>query len=104
MPPFMSGLRAVSSLISCRNAISRNLVSRSGIPRGSFVSDHQIRRFGSLSGVERCSSYGLMSNDDARVSFGTGSFIQRRHFLGCGDGEEGGGELSKIYEERRVLG
>ncbi|CAL9225828.1 unnamed protein product [Arabidopsis halleri] len=108
MPPFVSGLRAVSSLISCRNAISRNLVSRSGIRRGSFVSD-QIRRFGSLSGVERCSSNGwLMSNDDARVSFGrlpgSVSLLQRRHFLGCGDGEEGGGELSKIYEERRVLG
>lgn len=100
----MSGLRAVSSLISCRNAISRKLVSRSGIPRGSFVSD-QIRRFGSLSGVERC---WLMSSDDARVSFGrlpsSVSLLQRRHFLGCGDGEEGGGELSKIYEERRVLG
>jgi len=103
----MSGLRAVSFLLSCRNAISRKLVSRSGIPRGSFVSD-QIRRFGSLSGVERCSSNWLMSNDDARVSFrrlpGSVSLLQRRHFLGCGDGEEGGGELSKIYEERRVLG
>ncbi|KAL0650659.1 hypothetical protein Bca4012_093350 [Brassica carinata] len=43
--------------------------------------------------------------DDARrVSFGAGSVFQRRHFLGCGDGEEGGGELSKIYQERRLLG
>ncbi|XP_010439969.1 PREDICTED: coenzyme Q-binding protein COQ10 homolog, mitochondrial-like [Camelina sativa] len=105
MPPFMSGSRAIVSLISCRNAI-RNSISRPGIPRRSCVSN-QIRRFGSLSGVERCSPYGsVMSNDeDGRVSFGTGSLlIQRRHFLGCGDGEEGGGELSKIYEERRVLG
>lgn len=46
----------------------------------------------------------LMSNDDGGVFLGRGSVIQRRHFLGCGDGEEGGGELSKIYEERRVLG
>ncbi|EOA17294.1 hypothetical protein CARUB_v10005567mg [Capsella rubella] len=104
MPPFMSGSRAIFSLISCRNAI-RNPVSRClGIPRRRFESD-QIRRFGSLSSVERCSSYGLMSNDDyGRVSFGTASLIQRRHFLGCGDGEEGGSDLSKIYEERRVLG
>lgn len=28
---------------------------------------------------------------------------QTRYFLGCGDGEEGG-VLSKVYEERRVMG
>ncbi|RVW36634.1 Coenzyme Q-binding protein COQ10-like, mitochondrial [Vitis vinifera] len=32
-----------------------------------------------------------------------GSVIQTRRFLGCGDGEEGG-VLSKVYEEKRVLG
>uniref|UniRef100_A0A1J3I9R0 Coenzyme Q-binding protein COQ10-like protein, mitochondrial n=1 Tax=Noccaea caerulescens TaxID=107243 RepID=A0A1J3I9R0_NOCCA len=104
MPPFKSGYRAVVSLISCRNAIRSSIISRSGIAQGSLVS-YQFRRFGSLSGVERC----LMSNDDVarKISFASsaGSVIQRRHFLGCGDGEEGGGgELSKIYEERRVLG
>lgn len=31
------------------------------------------------------------------------SFWQKRGFLGCGDGEEGS-MLSKVYEERRVLG
>lgn len=30
-------------------------------------------------------------------------FIQKRAFLGCGDGEEGN-VLSKVYEERRVMG
>lgn len=96
----MSGTRALFSLISCRNAIR----SRGGIGERSFISN----RIGSLSGVERCSSHGSMSNEDddaRRFSLGTGRVIQRRHFLGCGDGEEGGGgELSKIYEERRVLG
>ncbi|KAG5413290.1 hypothetical protein IGI04_000857 [Brassica rapa subsp. trilocularis] len=100
MRPFMSGTRALFSLISCRNATR----SRGGIGERSFKSN----RIGSLSGVvERCSSHGSMSNEDdaRRVSLGTGRVIQRRHFLGCGDGEEGGGgELSKIYEERRVLG
>ncbi|KFK23545.1 hypothetical protein AALP_AAs66918U000600 [Arabis alpina] len=108
MPPFISGSRSVLSLIKTRSRI---------------VSD-QFRRFGSISGVERrritssSSSSGLISvNDDVsrrrRILLGRlpcsissyGSVIQRRHFLGCGDGEEGsGGELSKIYEERRVLG
>ena len=31
------------------------------------------------------------------------SSTQRRRFLGCGDGEEGG-VLSKVYEEKLVLG
>ena len=31
------------------------------------------------------------------------SVIQTRRFLGCGDGEEGS-VLSKVYEEKRVLG
>ncbi|KAF2541584.1 hypothetical protein F2Q68_00029355 [Brassica cretica] len=93
MRPFMSGSRALFSLISSRNAIR----SRGGIGQRSFISN----RIGSLSGVERCSSHGW-----SREHLSTGRVIQRRHFLGCGDGEEGGGggELSKIYEERRVLG
>ncbi|CAH8386740.1 unnamed protein product [Eruca vesicaria subsp. sativa] len=99
MRPFMSGSRALFSLISCRNAI-KSPINRSGIVQRSFIWN-QSRRFGSISGMQRCSSY-----EEARrvVSLGTGSVIQTRHFLGCGDGEEGGGELSKIYEERRVLG
>lgn len=32
-----------------------------------------------------------------------GGVVQTRPFLGCGDGEEGG-VLSKVYEEKRVLG
>ena len=96
MRPFMSGSRALFSLISCRNAIR----SRGGIGPRSFISN----RIGSLSGVERCSSHGW--SREHLSTPGTGRVIQRRHFLGCGDGEEGGGggELSKIYEERRVLG
>ncbi|CAN8231615.1 unnamed protein product [Cochlearia groenlandica] len=99
MPPFTPGSKAVLSLISRRNSINR-----AGIARRRFVSD-QFRRFGSLSGVERCNPRVLIPNYDARGCF-VSSLVQRRRFLGCGDGEEGGGggELSKVYEERRVLG
>ncbi|CAN8325004.1 unnamed protein product [Cochlearia groenlandica] len=109
MPPFMSGPKAVFTLISCRNAFRRSTTSCSswGIAQGSSVSD-QFRRFGSVSGLKRRSFRdGLMRNDDARRVSSLGRVFQTRHFLGCGDGEEGGGgggELSKIYEERRVLG
>ncbi|KAG2315313.1 hypothetical protein Bca52824_018435 [Brassica carinata] len=96
MPPLTSGSRALFALLSRRNAIRRS---------------YTLNQFGSLYGVERCcsSSYGLLmlsNGDGRRVSFGAGSVNQRRNFLGCGDGEEGsgGGELSKIYQERRVLG
>lgn len=30
-------------------------------------------------------------------------FVQKRGFLGCGDGEEGN-VLAKVYEEKRILG
>ena len=33
----------------------------------------------------------------------SGGAVQRRGFLGCGDGEEGN-VLSKVYEEKRVMG
>ncbi|KAF3492844.1 hypothetical protein DY000_02054165 [Brassica cretica] len=103
MPSFRYGPRALFAFISRRNAI-RSPITRA---QRSCISN-QFRRFGSLCGVERCSysssssSFGLMTS--RRVSFGAGSVFQRRHFLGCGDGEEGGGELSKIYQERRLLG
>ncbi|XP_013600821.1 PREDICTED: LOW QUALITY PROTEIN: coenzyme Q-binding protein COQ10 homolog, mitochondrial-like [Brassica oleracea var. oleracea] len=102
MPSFRYGPRALFAFISRRNAI-RSPITRA---QRSCISN-QFRRFGSLCGVERC-SYSLLLffwvDDARRVSFGAGSVFQRRHFLGCGDGEEGGGELSKIYQERRLLG
>ncbi|KAH0914981.1 hypothetical protein HID58_029427 [Brassica napus] len=94
----MPSFRALFALISRRNAIRRSPITR--------CISNQFRRFGSLCGVERC-NYSSSYGDARRVSFGKRSVFQRRHFLGCGDGEEGGGgggELSKIYQERRVLG
>ncbi|CAA7013495.1 unnamed protein product [Microthlaspi erraticum] len=80
----------LSSSISCRNGIRRF---------------DQLRRFGSVSG----SSHGLTCKDAAvNVSSGrlpiAGSITQRRRFHGDREGEEGDSVLSKIYEERRLLG
>lgn len=97
----MPGSRAVVSLISCRNGF-RNSFSRAG--RSSIFD--QFRGLGSVSGVDRyTSSDRLKCKDDVDVSLGRlpGGVFQRRNFLGCGDGEEGG-ELSKIYRERRLMG
>ncbi|XP_076930164.1 uncharacterized protein LOC143594839 [Bidens hawaiensis] len=34
----------------------------------------------------------------------SGVIVQRRGFLGCGDGDEGSNVLSKIHEEKRIMG
>ncbi|MFS7911221.1 putative coenzyme Q-binding protein COQ10, START [Helianthus anomalus] len=34
----------------------------------------------------------------------SGILIQKRGFLGCGDGDEGSNVLSKIHEEKRIMG
>ncbi|XP_010538483.1 PREDICTED: coenzyme Q-binding protein COQ10 homolog, mitochondrial [Tarenaya hassleriana] len=101
MPPFTPGPRAIFSLVSCRNGF-RNSVSRA--PRSSTFD--QFRGLGSLAGIDRCSlPYRSKCEDEVRVSVGrsSGGIYQRRNFLGCGDGEEGG-QLSKVYQERRLMG
>lgn len=99
MSPFTSTSKVVGSLISRRNGI-RHLVKHAGNGKS-----HRIRCFSGITGIDTplligskrqdvCSSSSILSNVDN---------LQRRTFLGVGDGEEGG-VLSKVYEERRVLG
>ncbi|KAG2256266.1 hypothetical protein Bca52824_075560 [Brassica carinata] len=90
MPSFRYGPRALFAFISRRNAI-RSPITRA---QRSCISNQFPTLF----------FFFFWVDDARRVSFGAGSVFQRRHFLGCGDGEEGGGELSKIYQERRLLG
>ncbi|XP_030537875.1 coenzyme Q-binding protein COQ10 homolog, mitochondrial-like isoform X1 [Rhodamnia argentea] len=105
MPPFLSTSRAVRSSLSRRNDIKRLIKSRwSDSREPSF---DRIRYLGGIAGLD--SSFGRKASGapkDVLISSGRScgnSVTQRRQFLGCGDGEEGG-VLSKVYEERRVLG
>ncbi|CAL1396061.1 unnamed protein product [Linum trigynum] len=99
MPPFSSTSKAL-----------RSLLARSG-RSGHFAvappKHNQIRRSRSVAGVSAPSSVidcrGDFSSTLLGSSYSGSSAVQRRRFLGCGDGEEGG-VLSKVYEERRVLG
>lgn len=107
MPPFTSTTKAVLSLLSRRNGF-RNLVRYSGkVERSKKL--HQSRCFFSgIAGIETGSVRQLIGSANQDVSSLSGAYfdvsnVQRRRFLGCGDGEEGG-VLSKVYEERRVLG
>ncbi|XP_062097578.1 uncharacterized protein LOC133803517 [Humulus lupulus] len=99
MPPFSSASKVIGSLLSRRNRIRHlvRLVENGGQSR----TWHQLRCF---SGIETPlvgrSRVGVFTLNPISYHAST---VQRRRFLGCGDGEEGG-VLSKIYEEKRVLG
>ncbi|GMN35157.1 hypothetical protein TIFTF001_005119 [Ficus carica] len=105
MPPFTSTSKVVGSLISRRNGI-KHLVRHAGDRKS-----HQIRCFSGIAGFETPLMRELMgSKRQQDVCSSSSSSIlsnvnnlQRRSFLGVGDGEEGN-VLSKVYEERRVLG
>ncbi|KAJ7958155.1 coenzyme Q-binding protein COQ10-like, mitochondrial-like [Quillaja saponaria] len=67
----------------------------------------QIRGFSSIAVIDSSSIHGPFGgyncNKSLLGSFSNSNAVQTRWFLGCGDGEEGC-VLSKVYEERRVLG
>ncbi|XAR61888.1 hypothetical protein NMG60_11016431 [Bertholletia excelsa] len=105
MLSFVSTSKGVGRLISRRSG-GRQLLKRSRNVRdlGSY---DQIRRLSSIAGMGS-----MQLNKEIGVykvpnfllgSSCSGGAVQRRGFLGCGDGEEGNA-LSKVYEERRVLG
>ncbi|XWS14698.1 hypothetical protein CRYUN_Cryun35bG0031600 [Craigia yunnanensis] len=106
MPPFLSTSKAVGSVISRRNVITHFVRhAKNGGRSGNF---NQIRWVSSISGIETPSVHPLFGSrkEDSNVSlnnFLNHYALQRRRFLGCGDGEEGG-VLSKVYEERIVMG
>ncbi|OAY50935.1 coenzyme Q-binding protein COQ10 homolog, mitochondrial isoform X1 [Manihot esculenta] len=100
----MSTTKAVRSLITSRNA-AKYLTKSAKNYNSKF---DQIRCYSSIVGISAPSVGGVIDRK-ADFSFTLGSLYnksiasQKRPFLGCGDGEEGG-VLSKVYEERRVLG
>lgn len=96
MRPFVSTSKAVRQLISRRNG-SRRLVRYSGYD-SELGNYSQIRVLSSIAG-----SRVLKGNKDVGSYEDFNWVIQRRGFLGCGDGDEGN-VLSKVYEERRILG
>ncbi|XVF36278.1 hypothetical protein REPUB_Repub19eG0044400 [Reevesia pubescens] len=110
MPPFLSTSKAVRSVISSRR---RNVIThfvRHAKNGGRSANFDQIRWVSSLSGIETPLFHnpllGSQHKKDSVVSlnnFFNHYTLQKRRFLGCGDGEEGG-VLSKVYEERIVMG
>ncbi|KAK1553793.1 hypothetical protein Q3G72_003659 [Acer saccharum] len=106
MQPFMSASKAIGSVIS-RKTGARHLINSAKF-NARLPKPDQIRRFSSIAGVETPSVRKLIGSHDyidfsAKSLCNVTGIVQRRQFLGCGDGEEGD-VLSKVYEERRVLG
>lgn len=100
MPPFISTTsKAVRSVTTRKNGIV-HLIRSVKNTRQVEKLDH-IRCF---SGIAPSVQY---SDKDLKLwsprLFDNGHTVQTRRFLGCGDGDEGG-VLSKVYEERRVMG
>lgn len=102
MRSFFSATKAAGRLILRSNG-GKKLLGFS--PRDGRLG--HVRRLGSLPAVrEFLVSNDICANRDCNSLLGRGccgNAIQRRGFLGCGDGEEGN-VLSKVYEERRVMG
>ncbi|KAB1220242.1 hypothetical protein CJ030_MR3G017066 [Morella rubra] len=106
MPPFMSTSKAVGTFISRKDGI-RHLLKSVKSSRQLQKFDH-IRCSNSIVGTRTRSVLNSVSglNDLkclSRRAFDNGHTVQTRLFIGCGDGEEGG-VLSKVHEERRVMG
>ncbi|KAJ6337833.1 hypothetical protein OIU76_007500 [Salix suchowensis] len=100
----MSTSKAIRSLI-VRENVWKHLF-RSAINHNSHKLD-QTRCLSSLSGISNPSISRITYNNRKDFDFASGNLYNnttiKRRFLGCGDGEEGG-VLSKVYEERLVLG
>ncbi|KAA3476457.1 coenzyme Q-binding protein COQ10-like protein, mitochondrial-like [Gossypium australe] len=106
MPPFSSTSKAVGSLISRRIRITHFV--RNANNGGCSRSSDQIRCVSTISGSETLSSHPLLAlpKEESFVPSNKISdryTLQKRRFLGCGDGEEGGA-LSKVHEEKIIMG
>lgn len=105
MTSLMSTSKAIRRLVLRKNG-GRQLINnwRNNSEPGVYV---QTRCLTSIAGPEGFSCANQLigrGHKDAAAHFSLGtSIVQRRGFLGCGDGDEGN-VLSKVYEEKIVLG
>lgn len=102
MRSFVSVSKAAGRLMNGSRRLMR--YSRNNGELGGY---DQIRCLSSIVGIGAMQvNKDIGAHKDLNSLLGSscsGSAVQRRDFLGCGDGEEGN-VLSKVYEERRVLG
>ncbi|KAI3465353.1 hypothetical protein Pfo_022016 [Paulownia fortunei] len=104
MPPLNPASKALARLVLPRNSFQQRIRNCSNY--------NQIRCLSSIAGINVFSSadkivgggYRNYNFPDCGNSSSISNIVfQKRGFLGCSDGEEGN-MLSKVYQERRVLG
>ena len=104
MPPFFWTSKALSSILSRKNGFKQLI--RSGKSNGHLSKLDQCLCSSAIAGNEKRFIHRSLNRFSESNPFTSSlhfiNAVQKRQFLGCGDGEEG--VLSKIYEERRVLG
>ncbi|KAL2504231.1 Polyketide cyclase/dehydrase and lipid transport protein [Abeliophyllum distichum] len=104
MPSFNSASKALTRLFSCRDLFRQRILK--------YTDYNQIRCLSAIGGSNTFSSanksaiayyWNYNLRDSGIFSNNHNVIVQKRGFLGCGDGEEGN-MLAKVHEERRVLG
>lgn len=106
MPSFVSTSKVIRRLVTHRNVFKQTAgIDNTGWGLGNHV---QVRCLSGIAGVPSVSPGCDAGSKVTRPSsagkvYRIRPLIQSRGFLGCGDGEEGN-MLTKIHEERRVLG
>lgn len=107
MPSLKSTSKAVGQLITCKNGGRQIMRRLQNIPE--LENCVQSPCFRSKRNIETLPSSCQMvggAHRDAPFLQNMSSCIltQRRGFLGCGDGDEGSNVLSKVHEEKRIMG
>lgn len=108
MSPLKSTSKAVGQLITSKNGIKRLTRCLQNNPK--LENCVQNRCFRSISSIETfpssCQTISGSSSSTQKdlQNLSSGVLIQRRGFLGCGDGDEGSNVLSKVHQEKRIMG
>lgn len=106
MPAFLSNSKLIGNRLLRKDGLLQFIRSANKVSqKGNCV---PVRYYTSVAGIDKSSACNsVITVRDLNYYLGniynTTTNIQRRSFLGCGYGEEGSA-LSKIHEERRVMG
>ncbi|CAI9763639.1 unnamed protein product [Fraxinus pennsylvanica] len=104
MRAFNSASKALTRLFSCRDLYRRRIIKCTDYNQIRCLSPiGGSSAFSSANKAAVAGSWNFSLGDSGILSNNHNVIVQKRGFLGCGDGEEGN-MLAKVYEERRVMG
>ncbi|XP_071733277.1 uncharacterized protein [Rutidosis leptorrhynchoides] len=99
--------KTVGQLITCKNGGRRLMRRLQNVPElENCVQSRYFRTIGNIETLPLSSMMVAYPHKEARFSqyMPSYTYTQRRRFLGCGDGDEGSNVLSKVHEEKRIMG